>query len=316
MKTVKCGKFEIAIDTEQTNKYYHEFNPNNNQANRNFREYCKNLGPEEIEFFSSLGIIPECCNVEPFWIENGILLVSGFYLICGEFIEVSDETPETHIERMLNPMFYVGDFSFCFLGDKLLSNLYPYDIPAGFICLRFTANTKWMLNEKPLYDYGHYITETRKKIAENTNRTKEKYKALFSDIGAQYRELRADEIDAYRSSWISQYASENEAIDELELLCNVRLWHIFSFDRVTGYSEHDAADSAFDDINKESCVFMTNDLNVYAFELKNAHKLTSSALRGIDKYSDYTVTAFDFSWTYSKTHEEEMQIGPYFYKKY
>ncbi len=310
MKAVKCGNFEIAIDAEQTNKYYHGFTANNNQANRNFREYCKTLRHEEKEFFASLGIIPERCNIEPFWIDNGILPVSGFYLICGEFPEVSDET-----ERMSNPMFSVGDFTFCFHGDNMPSNLYPYDIPAGFLCLHFTVYTKWMLDEKPLYSYEYYIEESRKKNAEWNNTNKDKYKALFSDIGAEYRELGADEIDAYRSSWISQYADKNEAIDELKLLCAVRPWHIFSFDRVTGYLEHDAADSAFDDINKESCVFMTNDLNVYAFEPKNAHKLTSSSLKGINKNSDYTVTASDFSWTYSKTHEEEMQIGPYFYKK-
>lgn len=47
-----------------------------------------------------------------------------------------------------------------------------------------------------------------------------------------------------------------------------------------------------------------------AYRLKNADAVTPDLLKS---FIDVTVTADDFSCTYSQTHEE--QCGPYFYKK-
>ena len=55
MNTVQYGDWKIAVDIDRTKEYYNTYEKNDNQANRNFAEYCKDLTVEEKAFFDALG---------------------------------------------------------------------------------------------------------------------------------------------------------------------------------------------------------------------------------------------------------------------
>lgn len=86
------------------------------------------------------------------------------------------------------------------------------------------------------------------------------------------------------------------------------LWHIFSFEFLNCETE-DTAKNLFNQENKKSCVIVSN-VDDIAYHLENAESIMAKLL---EQFVDVTITASDFSWTYTKTHEE--MCGPYFYKK-
>ena len=73
--------------------------------------------------------------------------------------------------------------------------------------------------------------------------------------------------------------------------------------------QEDTAKNLFNQENKNKCVLVSN-VDDVAFQLENAESITAELL---DHFVDITITASDFSWTYTKTHEK--LCGPYFYKK-
>ena len=83
---------------------------------------------------------------------------------------------------------------------------------------------------------------------------------------------------------------------------------MFSFEFLT-CKEKEEAENAYSLIKKGNCILLDN-INHFAYRLENGDAVTTDVL---NSFIDVTVTAEDFSWTYSKTHEE--QCGPYFYKK-
>ena len=74
-------------------------------------------------------------------------------------------------------------------------------------------------------------------------------------------------------------------------------------------AETDDAPRLYDVADKKECMLISNGPSL-GFKLKNADLLTADVL---NEFDDVTVTAADFSWTYSKTHE--VYCGPYYYKK-
>ena len=86
------------------------------------------------------------------------------------------------------------------------------------------------------------------------------------------------------------------------------LWHIFSFEFLN-CEIGDTAKNLFNQENKNKCI-LVNNVDDVAFQLENAENITAELL---DQFVDVTITASDFSWTYTKTHEG--MCGPYFYKK-
>ena len=86
------------------------------------------------------------------------------------------------------------------------------------------------------------------------------------------------------------------------------LWYIFSFEFLKCETD-DAAKYLFNKESKNKCVLVSN-VDDGAFQLENAESITAELL---EQFVDVTITASDFSWTYTKTHEG--MCGPYFYKK-
>ena len=86
------------------------------------------------------------------------------------------------------------------------------------------------------------------------------------------------------------------------------LWYIFSF-KLLNCETEDNAKTLFNQENKSVCVIVSN-VDDIAYRLENAENLTVQLL---EQFADVTITASDFSWTYTKTHEGA--CGPYFYSK-
>jgi len=89
------------------------------------------------------------------------------------------------------------------------------------------------------------------------------------------------------------------------------IWHIFSYELIKPASLLDGDDArrAFDQIEKNDCIccdmFGSNGVtNKLSNRFDTAKKIDAEML-------EFYVVASDYSWTYTKTHEDEF-CGPYF----
>ncbi|MBQ8371882.1 MAG: DUF4275 family protein [Clostridia bacterium] len=335
MKTVQYGEWKIAVDVERTREYYKKYVPNDNQANRNFREYCKVMPAEEKAFFESFGIVPECCEIKHIGVnKNKEFPCGGYYLICGRYLKCPEEGTITAEEFAQNnfkseredPRITVGLFEFAFQCEDYIIKNIPEDIPEGFICVRFRCqNMRWLLDDEPCDDMimyepprflelGKIIKEkiaVKKQRASDLEERKQELKALFESLGIGHTLLGSKEFKEYKEAWVDAFSPENADVGEIRRIClsqknyKLYLWHIFSYEYQS--SEEDAA-RLYNLKSKAACVLIDNIYDI-GFTLMNADRLTAEI---IDGFSDITVTAADFSWTYCKTHEDE--LGPYYYE--
>ena len=135
---------------------------------------------------------------------------------------------------------------------------------------------------------------------------------LFEALNIEVMPLSKREIRKYKKEWVVRFAPTDAKQKEITKLCltstkyNTFLWHIFSFEFLN--CETDAkAEELFDKQEKSHCMIVSN-VDDLAFALKNADHLKSKLL---EQFVDVTITSSDFTWTYTKTHED--QCGPYFY---
>ena len=334
--TVHYGDWKISVDIDRTKEYYNAYERNNNQANRNFAEYCKNLTTEEKSFFDAFCIDPTCCEIEHIGSDKkGNFPCGGYYFVCGEYLEYPSEELITieelaendFIDDRSDPRVYVGKFQFDFQCEDYEIKDIPEDIPEGFICIRFwCGEMKWLLSEKPqemmyepprFWEIHRIIKEkidNKKQQVLDLEETKLELLHFFENLNIKSQSLDKKEIKEYKKEWINKFATTDVNIKEIKKLClNSRkytsfLWHIFSFDYLNG-ENGEKAKTLFDQENKKSCVIVSN-VDDIAYHLENAENITAELL---EQFIDVTITASDFSWTYTKTHED--MCGPYFYKK-
>ncbi|MGN1443881.1 MAG: DUF4275 family protein, partial [Acutalibacteraceae bacterium] len=147
----------------------------------------------------------------------------------------------------------------------------------------------------------------------DTEATKQDFITIFNNLNIQYNPLSKKETTKYKRQWLEAFSPADKNLEEIKKLClnsrqfNSFLWHIFSFDFLKCETQENAKE-LFDKENKNICVIISNCDNI-AYKLQYAENLSAELL---DQFIDVTVTADDFSWTYSKTHES--MYGPYFYK--
>ena len=336
MNTVKYGKWEIAVDIDKTREYYKSYVLNESQANRNFAEYCKVMSVEERAFFDSLGITPECCEIEHVCVnKKNEFPCGGYYLICGRYLSYPKEellTVDDLIEIDFeddreDPRVDIGLFQFDFQCEDYEFKEIPEDMPEGFICVRFWCeNMRWHLDEKPepdmiMYEPARFwqfwriikqgIADKKQRRAYSDGRRSE-FISIFERLGIEYTELGAKQIRKFKRDWINALSPDGANRREIEKLClsnrkyTTFLWHIFSYEFVsskTNPKEH------YNGANKVRCIIISN-VDPIGFAVTNAEKLTADVL---DDFIDVTVSAHDFSWTYCKTHE--CVCGPYYYEK-
>ncbi len=336
MNTVQYGDWKIAVDIDRTKKHYNTYEKNDNQANRNFAEYCKDLTVAEKAFFDAFGIDPTCCEIEHIGADKkGNFPCGGYYLVCGKYLEYPPEelitieelAENNFIDERPDPRVDVGMFQFDFQYEDHTINNIPEDIPEGFICIRFWCEEmKWLLSEKPeemmyepprFWEIHKIIKEkidNKKQQVLDLEETKSEFLCFFENLNIKAQLLDKKEIKEYRTEWINKFAPADANIKEIKKLCldsrkyTPFLWHIFSFEFLNCETE-EKAKTMFNQENKGTCVIVSN-IDDIAYCLGNAENITAELL---EQLVDVTITASDFSWTYAKTHED--MCGPYFYKK-
>lgn len=336
MNTVQYGDWKIAVDIDKTKSYYNTYKINDNQANRNFAEYCKNLIVEEKVFFDAFGIDPTCCEIEHIGVDKkGNFPCGGYYFVCGKYLEYPPEELITieelaendFIDERPDPRVDIGMFRFDFQCEDYKIKNIPEEIPQGFICIRFWCEEmKWLLPEQPeemMYEpprfwKRHKTMQERvdniKQQALDSEETKSEFLRFFENLNIKAKLLDKKEIKKYKTEWVNRFVPADANIKDIKKVCldsykyTPYLWHIFSFDFLSCETE-DNAKILFNQENKNVCVLVSNVGDV-AFRLENVEHLTAELL---EQFVDVTITASDFSWTYTKTHED--MCGPYFYKK-
>ena len=336
MKTVQYGDWKIAVDIDKTKEYYRQYRINDTQANRNFAEYCKGLSQEEQSFFDDLGIDPVCCEIDHIGVDRkGNFPCGGYYFVCGSYLNTPVEKVvplEDFLEMDPADMLEeddrvdIGIFQFDFQCEDNLFKEIPKDMPEGFLCINFWCeDMKWLLVEDPeerIYEPPRFW-EIRKIIKRKlyekqyerqlTEESTSEFLQFFQELNIVAEPLNTKELKEYRKAWLTHFVPEGSNIWNLRQRCFPRgcvfyPWHLFSFE-VLPYEPEDIANTRFDELTKPDCILMSN-IDDIAFRLKHAGHLTA---RHIAQFEDVTITASDFSWTYSKTHEED--CGPYFYQK-
>ena len=121
--------------------------------------------------------------------------------------------------------------------------------------------------------------------------------------------------EEFTSQWLQHFA-KGVTKDKLQkYVTNQYIWHIFSWKLLDSdsYLSGDAARSAYDSIDKSNCIFCESFgrrgkgvTNVLSEEYSSAKSIDSQV-------TELYVAAKDFSWTYIKTHENDL-CGPYFMK--
>lgn len=328
--TVQYGDYIISVDIEKTKEYYSTYPVNNSQANRNFAKYCENLSAEEKDFFNSFSINPLCCEIEHIGVsKKGEFPCGGYYLICGKYLKFPQENliPVEELETadFTDSRINTGIFQFDFQCPEYELSDIPGDIPEGFICLRFWCeDMKWLLDEEPeerMYEPPHFwelgkILKEKKHqkewLAADTEEANRECSSLFTGLGITFRQLDRRELYKFNKAWVRFYAPPEKSFRKVKKLClssgkfSTYLWHIFSF-KLVPCKEGADAENAYSLTQKGVCILEDN-INNLAYRLENGNAITIEVLKS---FEDVTVTACDFSWTYSKTHEET--CGPYFY---
>lgn len=337
-KTVEYGKWKIAVDIEGTQAYYRQYKIEETQAHRNFAKYCETMPEEERKFFEGFGINPLCCEIESIGAsKKGEFPCGGYYLICGKYIDFPKEQLISLEEAEENGFDFdrddtridIGIFQFDFQNplDEIFCDE-PEDMPEGFICVRFWCEEmRWLLDEPceemmyeppKFWQIGRILKERsaeRKEDKANRLAIIKLAKETLASQRLNFTEMTDREVKEYKKEWLKAFAPDGSDMRKINKIClptrryGAYLWHIFSYE-ILASETPEKARQAFDAEKKDKCVLLFN-IDDIGFRIENAGKLNSAFL---EDYEDITVTAADFSWTYSKTHEEET-CGPYFYKK-
>lgn len=336
MKTVGYGEFKISVDIEKTREYYRNYKVPDTQANRNLAKYCETMSGAEREFFDAFAIDPVCCEMEHIGVsKKGKSPCGGYYLVCGEYLEYPQENPVTVEQFTANgfedvrpdPRINIGIFQFDFQYPGYEFSDIPEDMPEGSICIRFWCEEmKWLLDEEPekrIYEPSLF-RKVQRRLKERSEwreqgkiyleEAKKDFCRAVEELNTPFDMLNEKEAGAYRKAWLNAFSPSAKDRRKIRKVCissrrfTKYLWHIFSYEFLH-CSEKDEAKAAYAQTERGGCVLHDN-ISRLACRFENGSVLTPDVL---GSFEDVTVTADDFSWTYSKTHEE--YCGPYFYKK-
>lgn len=330
-RIVNIGQWKFSVDVKKTEQYYNEYKIEDTQANRNFAKYCADMPEAERDFFDTFSINPVCTEINHIGVnKKNQFPCGGDYLFYGECLEKpksleidleAEDDIEYDVEDDGEIYPEIGNFSIQF---ELPEGYFSEDeIPEGCVRIEVWAeNMMWLLNEEceekmyeppKFWEIGRRISEfiqERKDDKEDLEETKRNYESIFTECKADFELLSKKEYKRYKKQWVEQYAPSEKIKKEYLRSSNFMafLWHMFSFEFLDCIKGENA-DELFNQADKTECVIISN-IDYIAYKLKNAGGLTDEKVEG---FIDVTVTAADFSWTYSKTHELDM--GPYFYKK-
>ena len=118
-------------------------------------------------------------------------------------------------------------------------------------------------------------------------------------------------LQAFEKRWLQHFAAEvsKESIEKYVVSTGNYIWHVFSWNLLPQerYLTGEAAQKAYDQADKTGAVY------IKPFGGTGSHALPKALMRAsaLDALIEVYVAAKDFSWTYIKTHENDM-CGPYF----
>ena len=348
MAIFEYGKYKIDIDEEKTKQLYDKEKIDDTQDNRNFQKYvAEMMSDEEKVLFKSLHIDPSKINISRSFLEKNktwMCSANNKYIV-GEFLsypkidfEALDEA--TELNYMEEKIITVGNFC--------VNILTPNDLPQtseNSICLSIIAkNLPWLLKErcksrkiKERSDFFirlrfrlrfiHYIPSEiakRKNSKIDHKKLLEELELLKANINIEYEILSDKETKEYQKLWVDSILPENaseevrkEAYDNClphKKYCT-HLWHLFSFELVETMEN---PTEEFNKLRKKNCTLIFEANKFFTVKLKNAEDLEEQDIidlcNHIAGWCDFVITADDFSWAYSRTHEDGW-CGPYFYKK-
>lgn len=119
--------------------------------------------------------------------------------------------------------------------------------------------------------------------------------------------------ERFINQWLRHFAKDVNKKNREKCFVNDFIWHIFSYELLEEgtYLVGDAARAAYDDAEKNDCIFC----DMYGQNGVSDKMLTEySSSKEIDsKIIELYVVSKDYSWTYIKTHENDL-CGPYFMK--
>lgn len=217
----------------------------------------------------------------------------------------------------------------------------------------FISGLPWLLDEKcnhrsPKYPSGfsRYLLEHHHELVipflkfryfiHNLFRKNKRRKQLKHLLSVEFENLKdrlsidctvlnSNDVLEYKKQWVKSFLPTG-ADDKLKKKaydlcvknkkCSTFLWHMFSFDIIQ--SEENPT-VKFNSINKNNCTLLfETDLKDIAIKMTNAEEISDGDIvefcKNVAGWSDFVITADDFNWTYSRTHEDGW-CGPYFYKK-
>ena len=347
IRYVKHERWTFAIDVEKTQDYYRSFVPKNpdSQIYRNYSLYVKNFDAEVTDFLMSLEI--EATKVIDdqaiaFNRYKGHYFYSGTYIVFGEIKDgPADEEMYIEAEEFLektseNPDFDIDDFSIClgqftFFVENPNSEIYegPIDAPEGAFALLFNLDeVPWLLDEnvKDIELEPAAWWDIQGKYRDYKNKVK------YQDECMEKYKLEMDElfgIDWFEQSLVSKKEGEKvienwlDAItDSISKLSEAKentsgsgnyLWHVFSFEIVSAESGDDAFDAFEQNADGPAWLILRSDFVDSVHDLEDVGIVDKDQFNRIFDGEDLIITAKDFSWTFSRTHEESCDLGPYWH---
>lgn len=219
---------------------------------------------------------------------------------------------------------HIGVFDFNFENPADECCIAPDDIPDGCIGVDFWCEEMpWLLSEKCRFEKMDpprfweikrkikYLIKEKISQYENARELVKETSDSLLEAGILFEFMTKKELSEYRKEWVARFAPKNAKLKELNEICikGGFLWHIFSYKRLET-PPCERADALFEETPKDSAVLVLN-IDDLGLRIYNPEKISADFLK--TSFMDVTVTASDFSWTYSATHEE--YLGPYYYKK-
>ncbi len=135
--------------------------------------------------------------------------------------------------------------------------------------------------------------------------------SFLSKEGYTFEKLNIKQITEFKRKWLQSFVPKNKIDFGIKSFCIDEggfLWHAFSYEILNALKENSAR-IHFKSIPKKEAYLLDSISN----ELYYISDLSNFDVDLLDLENDVVVTSKDFTWTYAKTHEEN--LAPYFYKK-
>ena len=120
-------------------------------------------------------------------------------------------------------------------------------------------------------------------------------------------------LKEFKKEWLLHFAANisKRDIENKVVKTGNYIWHIFSWELVNSndYLTGEKARHAFNKVNKANAWYIIPFERNASVRILNFENITAEQL---DEENEIYIVARDFSWTYIKTHEDDL-CGPYFY---